>query len=157
MENNNEKIFLTSEGYQKIKNEYEELINVKRKQVAQKIQAAREEGDITDSAMYDSARQEQAFVEGRIQELEDMLKKVEVVSSVENSNGEACLGCKVKVHIEGNEAEFHLVSAPEADPSTMKISIDSPLGKAIMGKKVGDEVEFEAPVGTIKYKILSIS
>ncbi|MFH1896300.1 MAG: transcription elongation factor GreA [bacterium] len=156
MKNNNDKIFLTPEALENIKREYEELTTLKRKEVAQKIKAAREEGDITDSAMYDSARREQSFVEGRIEELTQMLKKVAVVDEVYALGGEVGLGCRVKVHIEGSETEFHLVSAPEADPVSKKISIDSPLGQAMLGKKVGDEVSFEAPVGTITYKILSV-
>ena len=154
--NNSEKIFLTPEALEKIKIEYNELTTVKRKEVAEKIKAAREEGDITDSAMYDSARQEQAFVEGRIEELEEMLKKVEVVDEVK-SNGEVNIGSKVRVHIEGNEDEFFLVSAVEADPAAKKISVDSPLGQAMIGKKVGEEVAFEAPIGKITYKILAVA
>lgn len=156
MENNNDKVFLTATALENIKKEYEELTTVKRKEVAQKIKAAREEGDITDSAMYDSARREQSFVEGRIGELTQMLKKVVVVEEVCSPNGEVSLGCKVKVHIEGTEDEFRLVSAPEADPAAKKISIDSPLGQAMLGKKMGDEVVYEAPVGTLTYKILSV-
>ena len=156
MEKNSEKVFLTQEGLAKIKKEYDELTTVKRKDIAEKIKAAREEGDVTDSAMYDSARQEQAFTEGRIEELEEMLKKVEIVEEACDSKGLVGLGCKVKVKIEESEDEFHLVSAPEADPSSKKISVDSPLGQAMIGRKVGDEIEYEAPIGTIKYKILSV-
>jgi len=152
----NDKIFLTPKAFKKIKNEYNELTTKRRKEVAEKIKAAREEGDISDSAMYSSARKEQAFVEGRIEELEQMLKKAELVDEVRLTNGEVGLGCKVRVRLEAGEDEFRLVSAPEADPTAKKISIDSPLGQAMVGKKVGDEVVFEAPVGAFNYKILAI-
>jgi transcription elongation factor GreA len=154
--NKNDKVFLTPKALEKLKKEYKELVEIKRKEVAQKIRAAREEGDITDSAMYDSARREQAFIEGRIEELEEMLRKAEVIEEACLPKGEVSLGCRVKVHIEGSEDEFHIVSPPEADPAAKRISVDSPLVQAMLGKKAGDEVAYEAPVGIITYKILSV-
>lgn len=151
----NDVVYLTKDGLVKLKDELKELTEVKRPEVAQKIKTARELGDISENTMYDAAKNEQAFVEGRITELNDILKKA-VVLEEGSSNGLVSVGCKVTVHIEGDEEEFHVVGAPEADPLDKKISIESPLGLALSGKKVGDEVTVEAPVGKLTYKILKV-
>ena len=155
MINNQEKILLTPEGLEKIKKEYEELTGKRRREIALRIQKARELGDLTENAEYDSAREEQASVEGRIAELEEMLKRAEVVKN--NKRPKAIdVGCHVRVHLEGKDEEFYIVGAPEADPTHGKISHESPLGQALLGKKVGDKIEVEAPVGKLIYKILDI-
>jgi len=150
-----EKILLTPEGLKKIKKEYEELVNERRKEIALRIQAARALGDLSENAEYDSAREVQAQIEGRIVELEETMKRAEVVK------GGKCpkaieVGCRVKLHLEGKDEEFHIVGAPEADPTSGKISNESPLGLALLGKKVGEQIEVEAPVGKLIYKILDI-
>jgi len=156
--NNNTKnntLYLTGEGLKKLTKELAELVNVRRPEIASKIREAREMGDISENATYDSAKQEQSFVEGRIAELEEIVKTAEVTKP--SGKDDVGVGNKVTVHIEGSEEKFHIVGAPEADPVNKKISHESPLGMALMGKKVGDKIEVEAPVGKLTYTILNIS
>jgi len=155
MINSQEKILLTPEGLKKIKKEYEELVNERRKEVALRIQTARALGDLSENAEYSSAREEQAQLEGRIAELEETMKRAEVVKNSKRPV-QIDIGCRVKIHLEGKDEEFHIVGAPEADPTNGKISHESPLGQALLGKKVGEKIEVEAPVGKIVYKILDI-
>ena len=147
-------IIVTKEGLETLKNELKELTEVKRPQVANRIKSAREMGDITENAEYDAARQEQSFVEGRINELEEILKKAK--PSDTKSNGEIIVGSKVTLSIDGEEEEYHVVGAPEANPKLKKISHESPLGSSLLGKKVGDKIVVEAPVGELTYTILHI-
>lgn len=150
-----EKVYLTQEGLKKLQEEYDQLVNVRRKEVAEKLQKARELGDVSENAAYDAARDEQAFVEGRIAELDGVLKRVEVVE--EEKGGVIQVGSTVRVHLDGNEQEFQIVGAPEANPSDGKISHESPLGRALLGKKIGDQVEIEAPAGKLTYHVLEIN
>lgn len=154
--NDNNKVLLTSEGLAELRKELKGLVEVKRGEVVQKIAMARDMGDISENAAYVSAREEQAFIEGRIAELEDIIKNA-VVSDGSSKKGVVNVGCKIRVHVDGEEEEYCLVGAPEADPKVRKISYESPLGKALMGKKAGDKVEMEAPDGKIVYTILSVS
>ena len=149
-----EKVYLTQGGLKNLKEEYDQLINVRRKGVAEKLQKARELGDITENAAYDAALDEQAFVEGRISELDELLKNVEVVEG--EKAGIVQVGSRVKVHIDGDEQEFQIVGAPEANPANGKISHESPLGQALLGKKVGEKVEITAPAGNLTYHVLEI-
>ncbi|OGC62375.1 transcription elongation factor GreA [candidate division WWE3 bacterium RIFCSPLOWO2_01_FULL_53_14] len=149
-----EKVYLTREGLKNLQEEYDQLVNVRRKEVAEKLQKARDLGDITENAAYDTARDEQAFVEGRVAELDDLLKRVEMVG--EEKASAVQVGSKVKVHLDGNEQEFQIVGAPEANPVDGKISHESPLGQALLGKKVGEEVEIDAPAGRLIYHVLEI-
>lgn len=149
-----EKVYLTQEGLKKLHSELDQLVNSRRKEVAEKLQKARELGDITENAAYDAARDEQAFIEGRIEELEDVLKRVEVVE--EEKAGVVSVGSRVRVHLDGNEREFQIVGALEANPADGKISHESPLGQALLGKKVGDKVAVEAPAGKLTYHVLGI-
>lgn len=150
------KVLLTKEGLEELKRELKNLVEVKRPEVVQKISVARDMGDLSENAAYVSARDDQAFIEGRIAELEDIIKNA-VVSSGATSKGVISVGCKIRVHVDGVEQEFCLVGGPEADPKEKKISHESPLGKALMGKKVGDKVEIDAPMGKLVYTILSVS
>ena len=150
-----EKVYLTQAGLEKLKEEYVQLTGIRRKEVAEKLQKARELGDVSENAAYDAARDEQAFVEGRIEELDSLLKNVAVVEK--EKAGLVQVGSTVKVHLDGNEREFQIVGAPEADPSGGKISHESPLGQALLGKKVGDQVEIEAPAGKLIYHVLGIN
>lgn len=125
MINNQEKILLTPEGLEKMKKEYEELISERRKEIALRIQSARALGDLSENAEYDSAREEQAQLEGRIVELEETMKRAEVVKNNKRPV-QIDVGCRVKTHLEGKDEEFHIVGAPEADPGRGKISA-SPL------------------------------
>lgn len=147
-------LYITKEGLEKLKSELKELTEVKRPAIAQEIKNAREMGDISENAAYDEAKREQAFIEGRIAELEEIIKNSKVAE--ENSNGAIAVGSKVVLHVDGAEEEFHIVGAPEADPMERKISHESPLGSALLGKKVGEKIEFEAPIGKLTYTILKI-
>jgi len=142
---NSNKVFMTAEGLEKIKKELDELKTTKRKEVAQRIQSARELGDITENSEYESALEEQAYVEGKIDELEEVTKQAEVI---EKSNSK---------DLEGSEHEYEIVGELEADPGKNKISHESPLGRALIGKKIGDRIEVEAPVGKLSYTVLKIS
>ncbi|HLB51517.1 transcription elongation factor GreA [candidate division WWE3 bacterium RIFCSPHIGHO2_12_FULL_38_15] len=148
------KYYVTAEGMLKLKDELKDLIDVKRYEVAKRIKQARDNGDISENAEYDAARQEQSFVEGRISELEDILKNV-VVSDVRDKS-KVFVGAKVTVHVDGEEESFYIVGAPEANPMEKKISHESPLGSCLIGKKIGDKILVEAPVGSITYTILNI-
>jgi len=149
-----EKIYVTQKGLKSLKDEYEQLVNVRRKEVAEKLRKARELGDVSENAAYDAARNEQAFIEGRFEELDALLKRVEVIEGTKA--GKIAIGSQVKVHLDGNDREFYIVGTTEADPGNGRISHKSPLGQALMGKKVGDKIEVEAPVGKLTYHIREI-
>ena len=148
------KVYLTKEGFEEIKKEYKNLVDVERSKIAERIKSAREMGDISENSAYDEAVQEQAYVEGRIRELEEIIKNSAIREI--DKNGLIDVGCKVTVHIDGDEEYFHIVGAPEANPKEKKISHESPLGSALLGKKVGDKIEVEAPVGKLAYTVLKI-
>lgn len=149
------KIYLTKEGLDELKAEYEELTKVKRPDVLNRVSQARNMGDLSENAEYTVAREELSFIDGRIDELEELLKQVELISN--NHSSTIKLGSKVKVNTGKDKEEFTLVGEWEADPKERKISHESPLGKALIGKKVGENVEVQAPAGKIIYTIESIS
>lgn len=154
MKQTQEKIYLTNEGYNKLQKEYDELVNVKRKEVTQRIAKAREYGDISENSEYDSARDEQSFVEGRILELQEILKSAQVLTK-HNKNA-VDIGSKVKVEIDGDIDEFIIVSSVEADPSEGKISNESPVGSALIGAKLGDVITVSSTIKAT-YRILEIN
>ena len=149
-----DKVFLTREGLGKLKKEYEHLINVKRKEVAVRIAKAREYGDISENSEYDTAREEQSFTEGRILELEDILRNCQVIESGKKSDS-VQIGSKVCVEVDGEQDEFVIVSSVEADPMQGKISNESPVGGALLGAKVGDVVTISSTIKST-YKVLKI-
>lgn len=154
------KNILTYEGLQKLEAELQDLKVVRRKEVAQKIKEAREQGDLSENAEYDAAKDEQRDVEARIEELEKLLKNVEVVD-VEQIDGKvtkAAFGCTVKLLDKEMKEElvYTIKGASEADCLNGSISNESPLGRAIIGSKKGETIAVEAPVGIIKYKIIDI-
>ncbi len=150
-------IIVTKEGFAKLKAEHEVLVGQKRKEVAEKIKSARELGDISENSEYDSARDEQAMVEGRIGELEDILKRVVVKGeSGHRGRNQVSIGSRVRIHLEGEDMEYEIVGATEADPLANKISHESPLGQALIGRKVGDRIVVEAPVGDLTYTIIEV-
>jgi transcription elongation factor GreA len=151
-----EKLYITAEGLEKLKAELNDLINHRRPAAVEQIKRARELGDLSENSLYDQSRVEQSFVEGRIQELENVLERAQVIDA-NVIKDTVSLGSNVLVHIDGDEETFAIVGEPEADPNNARISHTSPLGKALMGKKVNDEVAVEAPIGTITYRILKIS
>jgi transcription elongation factor GreA len=147
-------LFLTKEGLENLKKELKTLLEDKRPEIAKRIKEAREMGDISENSEYDAARQEQSFVEGRIEELEEILKTAKI--SEPKRKDSVDVGCKVTVHIDGDEESFNIVGALEANPLEKKISHESPLGSALVGKKVGDKIEVDAPVGKLIYTVLKI-
>lgn len=152
------KNILTYEGLKKLEDELEELKVVRRKEVADKIKEAREQGDLSENAEYDAAKDEQREIEARIEELEKILKNAEVVDEDEVDVDTINVGCKVKLlDLEyDEELEFRIVGSTEASSLQGKISNESPLGKALLRHKAGDSVEVETPAGLMKYKVLEI-
>lgn len=150
-------MFMTADGLDKIKSELYELKSNKRKEVAQRIQSARELGDITENSEYESALEEQAFVEGKIEELAEVINRAEVIEKGNLKEQSVNVGSLVRVHLEGTEQEYQIVGELEADPTQNKISHESPLGQALLGKKLGDRFEVMAPVGRLTYTVLKIS
>lgn len=152
------KNILTYEGLKKLEDELEELKVVKRKEVAAKIKEAREQGDLSENAEYDAAKDEQRDIEARIEDIEKILKNAEVVVEEEADLDKISIGCQVKIlDIEfDEELEYKIVGSTEANSLKGKISNESPVGKALLGKKVGDVVKVETHAGELEYKVLSI-
>lgn len=149
--------FLTPEGLEKLKAELEHLEIVRRPQVAEQIHRAKELGGTVDNAEYDDAKNEQAFVEGRILTLESMIKSATLIKEGKSPSSFVKLGSKVRVrNQDGEEEHYTIVGSAEASPSEGRISNESPVGSALLGKRVGDEVEAEAPAGTLKLKLIAI-
>lgn len=149
--------FLTPEGRAKLEQELEYLKNVKRHEVAAEIHSAKEEGDIMENSAYDAAKEQQAFVEGRIMSLETMLKTAVMIESNHVSD-KVGLGCTVKVVERGSKAVelYQIVGSAEADPTRGRISNESPVGRALMGKQKGDEIAVKTPAGDRHLKIVEI-
>ncbi len=152
------KNILTYEGLRKYEEELHDLKVIKRQEVAQKIKEAREQGDLSENAEYDAAKDEQRDIEARIEELEKILKNAEVVVEEEVDLDKINIGCQVRIlDMEyGDELDYKIVGSTEADSLKGKISNESPVGKALMGCKVGDVVEVETPAGVFSYKVLGI-
>ncbi|MCI5800714.1 MAG: transcription elongation factor GreA [Oscillospiraceae bacterium] len=153
-----EKKRLTEDGLKKLEMELEELKTVKRKEIAEKIKVALSFGDLSENSEYDEAKNEQAIIESKITQLEAMLKNVEVVDTDELSTEHIGVGSKVRLKdLEFDEEEvYHIVGSAEADPMDNKISDESPMGKALLGHKLGDDVQVEAPAGAIHFKVMEI-
>ena len=151
----NNKMLLTKEGLADLKKEYDELVNVKRAVAVKRLADARELGDLSENSEYAAAKQDLSFMDGRILELEEILHSAKLITNNHTKNM-VDVGCKVILTVDGKKEDFMLVGEWEADPKEKKISHESPLGKALMGRKVGEKVEVEAPAGTLVYKILSI-
>lgn len=151
-------IILTEEGLEKLKEELQTLKTIRRKEVADRIKQAIDFGDLSENSEYDDAKNEQAFIEGRIQTLENMLRNVSVISKGQEDNNTIEVGSKVTVlDVELDEEEvYRIVGTIEADPMNNLISNESPLGEALLGAHLGDIIEVEAPVGAIEYKIIHI-
>lgn len=152
------KNILTYEGLKRYEDELQNLKVVKRKEVAQKIKEAREQGDLSENAEYDAAKDEQRDIEQRIEELEKLLKNAEVIVEDEIDLDKINIGCKVKVYDvdEDEEMEFKIVGSTEANSLQNKISNESPVGQALMGRKAGDLVDVETQSGIFQYKVLEI-
>lgn len=156
--NTEKEIIMTQEGLNKLEQELQMLKTVKRKEVAERIKQAIEFGDISENSEYEDAKNEQAFIEGRIITLEKMLRNVKVIEPSDNESGIVHIGSKVTLQdLEtGDELVYTLVGSAEADPLNNKISNVSPVGKAIIGRKVGEIIDVMAPAGSVKYKIMAV-
>jgi transcription elongation factor GreA len=151
----NQQIYLTPEGAEKLRAELKELTGPRREELAQRLRSAIQMGDLSENADYHKAKEDQAFLEGRIQEIEAVLRTAVIVEKT--SSDVVNVGSTVTVQEEGFDAEtYYVVGAKEADPRSGKISNESPIGKALMDHKVGDMVEAETPGGKLKFKILKI-
>jgi transcription elongation factor GreA len=148
-------ILITQEGLDKLTQELEELTKVRRPDVVSRIKTAKELGDLSENAEYTSAKEEQSFIEGRIQEIEHTIKHAKVVANAHSDT--IGIGSKVKVMIDGEEDEFELVGQTESDPDAGKISIDSPVGRALSGHKAKDKVEVDTPDGSVEYTVIAVS
>lgn len=151
-----EKKYLTKEGKEELERELEHLKTTRRREVAQRIKEAKEFGDLSENSEYEEAKNQQAFMEGRIAEIEHILKHSEVISRRGKTNDKVSVGSKVIVDIEGELSEFIIVGSTEANPLEGKISNESPIGRALLDKKIGEHVEVEVPAGKIIYKIKKI-
>ncbi|MCL6096174.1 MAG: transcription elongation factor GreA [Patescibacteria group bacterium] len=153
------KIYLTKEGLEELKNEFEKLSKTKRPDVLSRVSQARSMGDLSENAEYVAARDELSFIDGRIDELEELLKQAVLIveSASKNSNHVVKLGSRVTLTVKGKKEDFMVVGEWEADPQEKKISHESPLGKALIGKKIGEKVEVEAPAGKVLYTIVSVN
>jgi transcription elongation factor GreA len=151
MKNN---IKLTQEGLDTLKSELIELRDVKRPKLVDRLSNARAQGDLSENSDYQSAKEELEFLDGRIDELGEVIKTAAVVPV--SKNGDINVGTKVTVKVGTNKIVFNIVGEWEADPVNKKISHESPLGKALVGRKLGDKVEVEAPAGKVYYEILAI-
>ncbi len=145
---------LTKEGLETLKAELTDLRDVKRPRLVDRLANARSQGDLSENSDYQSAKEELEFLDGRIEELEEVIKTASVAPAVKS--GGVDVGTKVTVKVNGKEIVFNIVGDWEADPVNKKISHESPLGRALVGKKVGDKVEVEAPAGKVHYEILAI-
>ena len=149
--------YVTKEGLVRLKQEFEELKTVKRKELAEKLQRATAYGDLSENAEYHEAKEDQAFIEGRIAELETMMEQAEIIAP--HSGGEVAIGSTVVVEREDQRSKqqvFTIVGFEEARPEEGKISNDSPVGKALLGYKPGQVVEVMTPVGKVKWRIVAV-
>lgn len=148
-------IFLTKEGLAELEEELKDLKSNKRKEVAAALKEAKEFGDLSENTDWDDAKARQLFIEGRISEIENIIKHAQIV---ENKSGDSvAVGSTVDVELENGRHTFKIVGSSEANPDDGKISHESPIGKALIGKKVGEHAEVDIPAGTITYRVIKIS
>lgn len=150
------KFFVTKKGLEELQAELVNLQKKKRAEVVERVSVARSMGDLSENSEYHAAKEELSLVDGRIEELEEIIKKVQIIEEDNGKSKEIKLGSHVTIKVNGKEEVFNLVGEWEADPHQKKISHESPLGKALIGKKPGDKVEVDAPAGKIAYNILKI-
>jgi transcription elongation factor GreA len=156
MNNLNKPAYLSKEKLEQLRHELDEMVNVRRAEVAARIHEAKQHGDITENAEYEDAKNEQAFVEGRIQSISALIKNAVVIEEG-NSTGHVQIGSTVEVQSQDGKEKFKIVGSAEADPGAGLISNESPVGRALLGHKKGDTVAVSVPAGDWNYKILSIS
>ena len=155
---NNSSVLLTADGFESLKKELDELKNVKLLGVISRVAKAREDGDLSENSAYQFGKQEQEFLEGRVEELEEILSKATLIIKSDKSakNSQVDVGCQVTVTINSKKQTFSIVGDWEAKPAEKKISGNSPLGKALLGKKVGEKADVDAPAGKLTYTIVAI-
>jgi len=155
----NEPVYLTEEGKRNLEAELDELVNVKRPALAKRLHFAIKQGDLSENADYIQGKEEQGFLEGRIQEIQYKLRNASIISRSGPGDGRVGLGSEVVVTEVGydDKETFRLVGPTEADPGNGRISHESPMGRALMGHKKGDKVSVEAPAGSIRFKIVKVS
>ena len=152
------KIYLTPEGLETLKREIQELLDVKRPDLLESLSRARNQGDLSENAEYQAAKEDLAFTDGRIDELQEMLKHVVMIDeSPKAGRKNVALGTTVTLQVDGKKQVYTVVGEWEANPQESKISHESPLGKALLGKAVGEKVEVEAPAGKILYTVVKIA
>lgn len=156
MNQTNQRVQMTPLGYRQLVDELDQLEKNKRPEAIERLSKAREDGDLSENAEYHSAKDDLSELEGRIEELKDILTRAVVVDIPKAGNDQVGLGSEVHIEVNGTMHEFTIVGEWEADPAAKKISHESPLGKALMGKKVGESVDVEAPSGKITYAIKSL-
>ncbi|MCX2727645.1 transcription elongation factor GreA [Thermomicrobium sp. 4228-Ro] len=152
-----ERIPITREGLEALRQEYEYLVKHRRPEIARIIQEAREHGDIRENAAYDAAKHDQAFIEGRIREIEELLKRVELIEEpTDGDRSVVRVGSTVTIEIDGETETYAIVGAIEAKPSAGRISNESPVGKALLGHRAGDTVLIQTPNGQITARIVKV-
>lgn len=153
-----QRVLLTKEGLEKLQQELEYLKTTARKEVAERLAEAISYGDLSENAEYDEAKNQQAFIEGRIAELEEQIKSAEIIDDVKGATGTVQIGSTVTLKFvdDGEEHEYTIVGSTEADPMMHKISNESPVGSAILGKKAKEKVKIEAPGGEFEYEIIKV-
>lgn len=150
-------VLLTADGLRKLQEELESLVNSKRPEIARRIKHAKEFGDLSENAEYEDAKNEQGFVEGRILTLEQMIRNASLIAPGESPDGSVKLGSTVTVQDEFGETNYTIVGPAEVDASMGRISLESPVGKALLGREPGDEVEVETPGGSRRVRILRLA
>ena len=152
------KIYLTKEGFLDLKKEYNELSKNKRPDLVERVAQARNLGDLSENGEYIAAREELSFIDGRIEEIEEILKQVTLIDGASKSGNKKIvqLGSMVVLNRAGKKESFKLVGEWEADPMEKKISHESPLGKALLGRQIGEKIEVAAPAGKILYTIVDV-
>ena len=153
---NNKPTYISKEGLDRLRAELEEIVTLRRPEIAQRIHDAKEHGDLTENAEYEDAKNEQAFVEGRIAQLESMIKNATIIDG-NHSNDHVVIGSTVKVQGPDGSESFMIVGSAEAKPTEGRISNESPVGRALLGHKKGESVTVSVPAGDFSYKILGIS
>ncbi len=152
--NKKREFYLTEDGVRKLQEELAELTSSGRKEIAKALKDAKELGDLSENAGWDDAKERQVFIEGRIAEIESILKQAKIIKK--STGGKVDVGSTVHVELESGKQEFRIVGSTEADPSKGLISNESPIGQALLGRSKGEEVEIEVPAGTMTYKIIDV-
>lgn len=153
-----DRIPVTRDGHAKLLEELEHLVTVRRPEIIRAVATAREEGDLRENAGYDAARNDQGFIEGRIRDIESILKRIDIIDedAVSSDTSLVTIGSTVTITIDGEEETYTIVGAVEANPNGGRISNESPFGRALLGKRVGDSVEIKTPVTTLNAKVVSV-